>query len=147
LEESPIRRYVVDASVAVKWFVPEEHADSARRLKRIYEEGKADILSPPLILFEVANALRYHPIVTLTVDELVTATETLRDMAIIVEMSRQMWTKTFEISRTEGITTYDAAYLGLAVLSDAMFVTADSKLVDGLSKNLKQYVVLVSAMK
>jgi len=147
LEGPPIRRYVVDASVAVKWFVPEDGANSARRLKRSYEEGQADILSPPLILFEVANALRYHPVVKLSVEELVTATEALRDMAIIVETSREIWTKTFEISQTEGITTYDAAYLSLAVLSKAMFVTADRKLLDELSENLKQYAILLSVTK
>jgi len=147
LEEPSIQRYVVDASVAVKWFVPEEEADSARRLKRRFEQGQADILSPPLILFEVANALRCHPVVKLGVEELVTATEALKDMEIIVEMSRETWTKLFEISRTEGITTYDAAYLSLAVLSDAMFVSADQKLVSGLSKELKQYAILLSVIK
>jgi predicted nucleic acid-binding protein len=100
-----------------------------------------------LILFEVANALRYHPVVKLSVEELVTATDALRDMGIIVEMSIEIWARTFEVSRTEGITTYDAAYLGLALLSDAVFVTADRKLVDGLSKNLKEHAVLLSATK
>ena len=83
----------------------------------------------------------------LSVEELVTATEALRDMGIIVEMSREMWTRTFEVSRTEGITTYDAAYLCLALLSDAVFVTADRKLVDGLSKDLKQHVIFLSVME
>ena len=31
---SALSRFVVDASVAIKWFVPEIHADAARRLLR-----------------------------------------------------------------------------------------------------------------
>jgi predicted nucleic acid-binding protein len=147
LEGPPIRRYVVDASVAVKWFVPEDGSDSARSLKRSYEEGEADILSPPLILFEVANALRYHPVVRLSVEELVTATDALSEMGIIVEMSREIWARAFEISQTEAITTYDAAYLGLALLNDAVFVTADRKLFAGLSEDLKRHATTLSAMR
>ncbi|MFQ6075590.1 MAG: hypothetical protein ACE5Z5_05590 [Candidatus Bathyarchaeia archaeon] len=80
-------------------------------------------------------------------EELVAATGALRDMAIIVEMSREIWTKTFTLSRSEAITTYDAAYLGLTVSSDASFVTTDRELHDGLSDSLKQYVLLLSTIK
>ena len=48
-----VHRVVVDASVAIKWFVPEIHAQAARRLLR---EGVA-LLAPDLIWAEVANAL------------------------------------------------------------------------------------------
>jgi predicted nucleic acid-binding protein len=42
---------VVDASVAVKWFVPEEHSEVADRLA----EADWILLAPKLILSEVAN--------------------------------------------------------------------------------------------
>ena len=48
-----LSRVVVDASVAIKWFVPEVHAEAARRLLR---EGMT-LLAPDLIWAEVANAL------------------------------------------------------------------------------------------
>lgn len=53
--ETPITvtRFVVDASVAIKWFVPEIHAEVVRRLLR---EG-ITLLAPDLIWAEVANAL------------------------------------------------------------------------------------------
>jgi predicted nucleic acid-binding protein len=46
-------RVVVDASVAIKWFMPEVHAEAARCLLR---EGMT-LLAPDLIWAEVANAL------------------------------------------------------------------------------------------
>ena len=48
-----LSRVVVDASVAIKWFVPEVHAVAARRL---LQEGMT-LLAPDLIWAEVANAL------------------------------------------------------------------------------------------
>jgi len=131
----------------VKWFVPEEDSEQAKQLKRDYENGETDITSPQLILFEVANALRYHPVVRLNEVDLVTAVESLKDLAIIVEMDRTNWVKTFELSRTEGISIYDAAYLSLAELNGAKFVTADRRFHDGLSAALKHRVLLLSTLE
>ena len=50
---SSLDRVVVDASVAVKWFLPEVHAEAARQLLR----DKMTLLAPDLIWAEVANAL------------------------------------------------------------------------------------------
>lgn len=49
-----MKRFVVDASVAVKWFVPEVHAIQALRLL----EGSHDLLAPDLLLAEAGNILR-----------------------------------------------------------------------------------------
>jgi predicted nucleic acid-binding protein len=54
---------VVDASVAVKWFVTgnwalrEDHVDSARVLLRATAAGEVDLLQPPHFMAEVASVL------------------------------------------------------------------------------------------
>jgi len=53
--------FVVDASVAVKWYVGEEDRDKALDVREDYLEGKIDLASPALVLYELFNALRYHP--------------------------------------------------------------------------------------
>ena len=45
--------YVVDASVVIKWFVPEIHGDAARRLLSAPHE----YFSPDLLFPEVGNAI------------------------------------------------------------------------------------------
>ena len=48
-----MRTWVVDASVAVKWLVPEDMSDVAKRMS-----GRPDrLVAPRLIITEVANAL------------------------------------------------------------------------------------------
>ena len=141
MEGSPLRRIVVDASVAVKWFVPEEGSGPARRLKRGYEEGEIDALSPGLMVFEVANALRYHPEIRLDASDLALAIASLEGMSITVEMGEGCWARAFELSLRERVSVYDAVYLALAIQSDAVFVTADKKLRDGLSDGLKKNVL------
>jgi predicted nucleic acid-binding protein len=48
--------YVIDASVVVKWFLPEPDAEAARRLRR----RDLDCSSPDLLLLEVSNVLWKH---------------------------------------------------------------------------------------
>ena len=46
-------RYVVDASVVAKWFLPESHSDEALRVVA----GAADLHAPDLMIAEVGNTL------------------------------------------------------------------------------------------
>ena len=127
--------------------MPEEGSERARRLKRSYEAGEIDLLSPRLMAFEVANALRYHPRIRMSVSDLVVAILSLRDMSIAVDMREEGWHETFELSLRENVSAYDAAYLALAGQSDAVFVTADEKLRGGLSEELKKNVLPLSAFE
>jgi len=44
-------QYVIDACVAIKWFVPEEYAEDARKVL----SGKYHLLAPTLLLPEAGN--------------------------------------------------------------------------------------------
>lgn len=59
--ERPKKIAVVDASVAVKWFVEEEFTRQALRVIEDYESQYVDIRSMQSMPFEVLNALRYNP--------------------------------------------------------------------------------------
>ena len=51
-------RYVVDASVGVKWFAPEEKGSKkARFLLKEIRTRKAQVFVPAIFFYEVANAL------------------------------------------------------------------------------------------
>lgn len=51
--------YVVDASVALKWFTQEEGTEQALTFKEHFLAGKITLTSPDLMLYEVAHVLRY----------------------------------------------------------------------------------------
>lgn len=55
--DSP-RRYVVDASIGVKWFSPEEKGSkTARSILLAVREKKIQVFVPALFFYEVGNAL------------------------------------------------------------------------------------------
>lgn len=59
--ERPEKIAVVDASVAVRWFVEEEFTRQALAMADDYQARKVDLRSTQLLPFEVLNALRYNP--------------------------------------------------------------------------------------
>lgn len=59
--ERPQEIAVVDASVAVEWFVEEESTEQALAVMKDYEARRMDLRSTQLMPFEVLNAPRYNP--------------------------------------------------------------------------------------
>ena len=48
-------KLVVDASVVIKWFVPEPFSLEARRILDDYRAGSLDLVAPDLLNAEVGN--------------------------------------------------------------------------------------------
>ena len=48
-------KLVVDASVAIKWFLPEPLSEEARQILDEYQAGRLSVLAPDLIYAEVGN--------------------------------------------------------------------------------------------
>src|SRR5947207_2160973 len=49
--------FVVDASVAAKWFLPEPHQDKAKKLLRDFVNQDVELMAPELIVGEVGSTL------------------------------------------------------------------------------------------
>ena len=61
-------KIVVDASIAVKWFNLEEYSDIADSMKEAHIKGDIKLIAPSLMIFEVANTLRYNPDLSYVID-------------------------------------------------------------------------------
>lgn len=120
---------VVDASVAVKWFVPEAHSGHAVMLLRADRE----LLAPDLIWVEVGNVLwkkwRAGELASGTVQGIL---DDFRRFPLEIWSSEGLITSAWEIARSSGRTMYDSLYLAVAVAAQAQLVTADRKLFDAL---------------
>ena len=144
MERNQIPRYIIDASVAVKWFVEETDTRRAVRLKERFENGQVDLEAPSLLTYEVASALRFHPKIQLTLKQLHGAVEALEQMQIVHEPNQDEWTTAFRLSLENPISIYDAAYLSLADNRTAKMVTSDTKFLTNLkSAGVRQHVILL----
>ncbi|HVR44512.1 MAG TPA: type II toxin-antitoxin system VapC family toxin [Thermoanaerobaculia bacterium] len=116
--------FVVDASVAVKWFVPEIHSNAAARLL----DPDIVLCAPDLIGPELANALwkkvRRGEITEAEADEILQAFEAL---PLETYASISLLRGAVQLAVALDRSAYDSLYLALAVANDCPLITADRK--------------------
>lgn len=122
-------RIVVDASVVVKWYVPERNHESARALRDAYLDGDHDLLAPALLPFEVVNALKYSG--HYDGDRLQEASTTVTEFGIEFVPYRDVG-DVATVANELDLPLYDASYVSLADETDGTLYTADSRLLDDL---------------
>ncbi|HEV2846815.1 MAG TPA: type II toxin-antitoxin system VapC family toxin [Thermoanaerobaculia bacterium] len=121
--------YVIDASVVVKWFIPESDSDSAARLRK----WGLEIHAPEFLLLEVGNVfwkhLRQGKLTTAVADE---AIEALEVAPIRWHATGPLFAQAFRIAKETQRTVYDCTYLALALQVQRPLVTADRKFYDAI---------------
>jgi predicted nucleic acid-binding protein len=121
--------HVVDASVVIKWFVDEVHAESARRL----QEDQYELFAPDLLWPECGNILwKKVRRGELTLDEARLIWSSLEQQPISAFQSRLVLELALEVAFDTNRTVYDSCYLALAMLIGCQLVTADQKLFNAL---------------
>lgn len=131
---------VVDTSVVVKWYIPEQHHDEARALRDDYLDGKFDLVAPALLPFEAINALKYSG--HYDGERLEEAAQSLPEYGIEFVPFNETGSVA-EIANDLDITVYDAAYVALARKLDTEVYTADGNLLDdlyGSYNNLAEHI-------
>ncbi len=116
---------VVDASVVIKWFVPELHSERAGRLLA----EPHDFLAPDLLFPEVGNVIwKKVRRGELTDDLGRRLVADLATIAVETVSTRGLLREAHAIAVSVGVTVYDAMYVALAVRVDTQVVTADDRL-------------------
>lgn len=117
--------FVVDASVAVKWFLPETDSAPARELL-----VEADLLIAPDILpIEIGNVFwKARRLGKMEAVQAEIALATLRGV-IVLHSAEAMAEGALRLSFALDHPIYDCLYLLLAEQQDAQLITADQRLV------------------
>jgi predicted nucleic acid-binding protein len=125
---------LLDSSVILKWFRREETwREVALQLRQAYLDGQMLIYVPNLLIYEIANVLRYKP--DLTQQQVQEALMSLYDMQIrIVEISQELIKEAIHFAYFHDITVYDATFVAMAEYLKVLFITADEKLIQKLDK-------------
>ena len=124
--------FVVDASLVVKWFIPEIHADAARH----WLDGRHDFVAPDLLFPEIGNVLwkkvqrgelEANVARRLVADVLGVAVETVPTRSLLEDA--------LPVALSAGVTAYDAMYLALAIRLKTQVVTGDGKFVGKVARH------------
>jgi len=120
---------IVDASVAVKWFIPEKGSIEAIKLLG----GRHQFFAPDIIRPEVGNILwKLYTRRLLSGDEAFHIIGDFLSMPIEICSSASLMMSAFEIAAACGRTVYDSLYLALAIEQNSVMITADQRFVNAL---------------
>jgi len=124
---------IIDASVAIKWFVEEVGSQKAHEILAEMLSRPEEFAVPELFLFEISNVLF---ILSKGKTELY---KELFDTLCELPIARYPLTADFHTAiirfQKLGLTAYDASYAALALLSKGKWLTADKKAATLLLSN------------
>lgn len=130
-------RFVVDASVAVKWLLSDEqYGDQALALLAEYREGRVDLSAPDLIRYEVASAIRVATR-TQRVDFQIgrRAITLFLSLGIPTITTEKLILSAYDVSGRFGCSLYDGLYLALAKAQKCPLIHADRALRNLLAED------------
>jgi predicted nucleic acid-binding protein len=140
--ERPAHELIVDASVVVKWFVPEIDSPESIVIRDHHVDRRSNLFAPDLLVFELANALRYRS--SLKENDLSEAIASFFALDIgLISPTPDSLVKTVTLAKALNLTAYDAAYLELAESLDCRLVTADRSLWERASSSEKRNRVIL----
>ncbi|MGA3185705.1 MAG: type II toxin-antitoxin system VapC family toxin [Bryobacteraceae bacterium] len=125
---------VVDASLAVKWLIPEEHGDRAMNLLAKFRNKSLDLTAPDHILIEMGSALWKRSTLKNEISES-EAAESLTDflaLGIKLHPTPSLVGPAMRLAAQERHSIYDMVYVTFARQLGCEFITADRTLKNKL---------------
>jgi predicted nucleic acid-binding protein len=122
--------WVVDASVVIKWYVPEDNYEAARAMRT----AETALAAPDLLFAETANILwKLVRRGEMTASRAIEIIEEVAAAPFITISNQSLAQDALDLAIATGLTAYDASYVALAIRLDKILITADEKLVRKLT--------------
>ncbi len=126
---------IVDASVLLHAFLPDEIQPSALAVVREHVSGRIALKAPALLPYELSNGVwqaeRRGRINRSQADRIIQSFASLE-----IEIIPQSWGEMLPLARQYDRSAYDAAYLTLAQQLDEPFITGDLRLYNAVHSHL-----------
>jgi predicted nucleic acid-binding protein len=126
---------IVDASVILSAFFPDEAQDRAQALIRDHAIGHVQLTAPTLLLYEVTNAVlqarRRGRIDDEQADDILSSFEGLG-----IALQSVTWQQMLPLAIRFDRSAYDAAYLALAEVTEQLLITGDSRMYNAVREHL-----------
>lgn len=124
--------YVVDASVAIKWFIKENFTHESLAL--LEEENL--LIAPDLLYPEMGNVLwKKQQLGEIKAQEALEILRAILNFRIEIHPTKDIMELALKLAQELSRTVYDCLYLALAVSNDCAIVTADRKLYNAVRKS------------
>lgn len=132
---------IVDASVVLSAFFPDEAQPQAQSVVRAHVVGQERLKAPTLIVYEVSSAVwqaeRRGRISGALADDI------LRTIAgLNIELQSIAWGDMLPLARQYNCSAYDAAYLTLAQRTGELLITGDERFYNVVKDQAVQVILV-----
>lgn len=130
--------YVLDASVALRWYAPQVGYEHAREVRQALVDGAVRLVAPDICRWEVSNALRRLWLRGALPDaaSVITAATDLDVLGVTLQpMGAAETSSAARLALAHSLSLFDAAYVTVALSVGLPLLTADARLaraVNGL---------------
>jgi predicted nucleic acid-binding protein len=135
--------WVIDSSVAVKWFVLEADSATAIKILESYKRNEINFLAPDLIYAEFGNIIWkkqvFQGFASADADF---ALREIQKLAISLTPATDLFDDAYQIAVKHSRTFYDSLYLALSVRENCKFVTADEKFYNAVRADFPKMILL-----
>ena len=122
--------YVVDASVAIKWFIPEIHSEAAS----LARQSRHRLHVPAFLALELGNVIaKKIRRAELTREDGQTILKEWRHLPLQRHADDRLFSAAYELAVDTQQSLYDCLYLALAEVVDGRMITADRKFYNALT--------------
>lgn len=122
--------WVVDASVIIKWYVPETDYAAARAMRT----AETNLAAPDLLFAEMSNSLwKLVRRCEMAAPRAIAIIEEIAAAPFLTFSNQSLAQDALDLAIATGLTAYDASYVALAIRLDKILITADEKLVRKLA--------------
>lgn len=121
-----MKRFVVDTSVALKWFSKEKDSEKADKLLKTLESKQIEIYLPELAKYELGNALFKGKRLSYVQARAILETLYMLPLNFVAEDFKLAKTS-YRLAEKLNITYYDACFLALAKIRKIPLITANPK--------------------
>lgn len=132
-------RYVIDCSVAVKWFVPEPLSDRADSALDQFMAGELSLLAPESIVAELGHALRKCVLSQdrrkkISPEESHSFLDEFLVIGIETVPIAPLASQAIRLTTQHMATFFDALYVALALREDLIVLTADEPMTRAFAR-------------
>ncbi len=136
---------VLDASVGLKWVLPEVDSDKATRVRDEFARGIRELIAPDIFLVEVAHTLakterRGLILPSEGATKLIDITFFMPDLHSYLALLP----RAFDIASAARIGVYDCLYVALAEREGCELITSDQRLINALGTKMPFIIPLSS---
>jgi predicted nucleic acid-binding protein len=127
---------VLDASVALKWVLPETDTPKAVRLRTEFRQGVRELIAPDVFPFEIGHALTKAER-----QRLIAQGSGERKLISVLKVAPQLvpslplLRRAYRISSDARVGLWDCLYVALAEREGCDLITADQRMIRALQKD------------